>query len=432
MTVSRRDLLRTAGLSTMALGLAACGRGFGGGGSSGGGVQLNMVWWGDATRAKKTQAALDLWLRENPGVTVRTEYQDSGPYKDKLATRFAAGDPPDLMMMRMDSVREYADRGVLMDIKAQNGAVDVSALSEPAIGLASVGGKYFGIPSGLNTIGFVVNKSTAARYGAQVPDGNTWSWKDLAAFAQGITEASGKKVYGAHFDAGTLANLIVFVRQKGEDFYTADGHLGVSEATMTAWFEMFDELRAAGAIPPAGFVESLGASAEQSPLAKGLIAAQIIPTNNFAANQAVTGGNLALLRIPGETTEKRRGQSIDTPALWSVAAASRHPKETLSLLSFLINDPEASKATGTTRGVPANTSVASAIKPVLSADDQVATDYLLALQKEELPRAYTYPPGSSSIAASLTTIAAEVEFGRQTPARAAKAFMEAGRKALGK
>ncbi|TYB66671.1 carbohydrate ABC transporter substrate-binding protein [Nonomuraea sp. PA05] len=432
MTVSRRDLLRTAGLSSVALGLAACGRGFGGGGSSGGGVQLNMVWWGDATRAKKTQAALDIWLRKNPGVTVRTEYQDSGPYKDKLATRFAAGDPPDLMMMRMDSVREYADRGVLMDIKAQNGAVDVSALSEPAIGLASVGDKYFGIPSGLNTIGFVVNRSTADRYGAEIPDGNTWSWKDLATFAKGITEASGKKVYGAHFDAGTLANLIVFVRQQGEDFYTADGRLGVSEASMTAWFEMFNELRAEGAIPPAGFIENLGASAEQSPLAKGLIAAQIIPTNNFAANQAVTGGDLALLRIPGETTEKRRGQSIDTPALWSVAAASKHPKETLSLLSFLINDPEASKATGTTRGVPANASVASAIKPVLSADDQVATDYLLALQKEELPRAYTYPPGSSAIAASLTTIAAEVEFKRQTPAQAAKAFMEAGRKALGK
>ena len=420
------------GLSAMTLGLAACGRGFGGGGdSSGSGVQLNMVWWGDATRAQKTQAALDIFQRENPGITIRTEYQDSGPYKDKLATRFAAGDPPDLMMMRNDSLREYADRGALMDLNAQNGAVDVSQVGEAALALGTVGEKCFGIPSGLNSLGFVVDKSVAAKYGVKIPDGDTWSWKDFSAFGRAITEASGKKVYGVHFDAGTLANLVVFVRQKGEDLYTADGQLGVSEATMTAWFELFNTLRAEGALPPAGAIENLGASAEQSPLARGLVAAQAIPTNNLQVYQAATGGNLALLRVPGETTEKRRGLSISTPALWSVAAATKHPKEVLSLLNFLINDEEACKATGTTRGVPANTQVANAIKPTLSPDDQVATDYLLALQKEDLPREYSYPPGSSSIAATLMNLATETEFKRQTPAQAAKAFLEAGRKALG-
>src|SRR5687768_13103017 len=111
----RRDMLRMAGLAGLGMGLgagaAACGRGFGGGDDQPrGAVQLNMVWWGDAKRAEKTQAALDIFQRKNPGVTVKTEYQDSGPYKDKLATRFAAGDAPDVMAMRMDSLREYADR----------------------------------------------------------------------------------------------------------------------------------------------------------------------------------------------------------------------------------------------------------------------------------------------------------------------------------
>lgn len=425
--------MRMTGLSAMTLGLAACGRGFGGGGDAGagGGVQLDMVWWGDATRAKKTQAALDIFKRANPGVTVRTEYQDSGPYKDKLATRFAAGDPPDLMMMRIDSLREYADRGALLDIRAQSGAVDVTGLSESARNLATVGDKMYGIPSGLNTIGFVVNKTLTDQYGVRIPDGNTWSWQDLSAFAKEITEASGGKVYGAHFEAGTLANLIVFVRQRGEDFYTADGRLGVTEATLTDWFAMFRTMRAEGALPPAGFVENLGSSAEQSPLAKGQVAAQIIPTNNFAVNQSAAGGNLALLRVPGETTEKRRGQSIDTPALWSVAAGTEHRQEVLKLLDFLINDPEASKATGTTRGVPANPAVADAVKPTLSPDDQIATDYLVGLQKEELPRAFPLPPGSSGIAADLLTIATEVEFRRQTPEQGAKALLESGRKALG-
>ncbi|MEW1839096.1 extracellular solute-binding protein [Nonomuraea angiospora] len=433
MSLSRRNLVKLAGLSGLGLGLTACGRGFGGGGdgAGGGGVQLNMVWWGDASRAQKTQAALEVFKKKNPGVTVKTEYQDSGPYKDKLATRFAAGNPPDLMMMRMDSLREYADRGALLDLNQHAGAVDLSGLSEGVRALAAVGDKNYGVASGLNSIGFVVNRTLTEKYGVRIPDGDTWSWQDLAAFARDISKASGKKVYGTGFEAYTLANLIVFTRQRGEDFYTADGKLGISEATLVAWFEMFQAMRADGGFPPAGFFENVGGGAEQSYLAKGAIASQIIPTNNFLSYNAAAGGNLVLLRMPGETTEKRRGQSVDTPALWSVAAKSKHPAETLKLLNFLINDPDASRATGTTRGVPANAKVAAEVRPSLAADDQVATDYLIGLQKEELPRAYTYPPGSSSIASSLQSIAAEVEFKRQTPQQGAAAFLDAGRKALG-
>ena len=423
-----------AGLSGLGLGLAACGKGFGGGGDepAAGTVQLNMVWWGDAARAEKTQAALTIFQGKNPGITVKTEYQDSTPYRDKLATRFAAGDPPDLMAMRADSLREYADRGALVDLNQHTGAVDVAGLSESVRGLATVGDKNFGIASGLNAIGFVVNKTVTDKYKVTIPNGDTWSWRDLATFARQLTQASGKKVYGTAYDPATLANLIVFTRQRGEDFYTADGGLGVSEATLVAWFEMVNAMRADGGYPPAGFMENVGASADQSYLAKGSVASQIIPTNNFLSYNKAAGGNLVLLRIPGETTSARRGQSIDTPALWSIASQSQHQAETLKLLNFLINDPESSKATGTTRGVPANAKVAEEIKPTLSQDDQVATDYLAGLQKETLPRSYTYPPGSSKIATTMTSIAAEVEFKRQTPQQAAKAVLEAGRKALGK
>jgi multiple sugar transport system substrate-binding protein len=187
----------------------------------------------------------------------------------------------------------------------------------------------------------------------------------------------------------------------------------------------------AGGYPPAGFFENVGASAEQSYLAKGTIASQTIPTNNFLAFNAAAGGKLSLLRMPGETTTVRRGQSIDTPALWSVAAKSEHPAEALTLLNFLVNDPEAARASGTTRGVPANASVAEQVKSSLAADDQVACDYLAGLQKEKLPPSYPYPPGSSQLAASLTSIATEVEFKRLSPEQGSVAFLDAGKKALG-
>ncbi len=424
--------MRATGIGLVASpALAACGRGFGGGGDDAGdGVTLNMVWWGDATRAEKTQAALDLFMEANEGVSIKIEYQDSGPYQDKLATRFAAGDAPDLMAMRMDSLREYADRGALLDLNEYSGAIDLSGLSDNASTLAEVGDSVFGVPAGLNAIGFVVRKDLAEQYGVAVPDGDTWSWEDLAAFAKGITDASDGAVYGTGFEAQTLANIVVYTRQRGEDFFTEAGELGVTAATVQAWFELIGGMRDEGGFPPAGFFEQIGGSPDQSYIAQGKLASQIIPTNNFLGYNAACGGNLALLRIPGETQGTRRGQSIDCPHLWSVASASAHPEEAIRLLDFLTNDPEASLATGTTRGVPANASVAEEIKDSLEPDDQLATDYLIALQGEELPRSFTYPPGGSAVFDFLDAIAVEVEFGRQSPADGAAQFIEQAKQAI--
>ena len=430
-TVNRRGALKLAGLAGLAATLPACGRGFGGKSDGDGAIELNMVWWGDSARAEKTQKALDLFQGANPGIRVRTEYQDSSPYKDKLVTRFAAGDPPDLMAMRTDSLREYAGRGALLDLAPHGDKLDLSGLTDAARALGVVGQQTYGVPSGLNTVGFVVDKALTDKFGVAIPDGNTWSWADLATFAKQVTAASGGKVYGTNFETWTIANLIVWTRQRGEDFYTADGKLGVSVATVTAWFATIQKMRADKGFPPAGFIDpNGGASPAQSYLAKKAIASQIIPTNNFLNYNNVCGGQLQLLRMPGETQGARRGQSIDTPALWSVAAKSKHPQETLTLLNFLVNDVAGAKAAGTTRGVPASRAVATAIAPDLERDDQRASQYLADLQNEKLPPSYSYPVGASKLTNILKSISTEVEFGRQTPAAGATAFVGQATKAL--
>ncbi|WP_051326056.1 ABC transporter substrate-binding protein [Glycomyces tenuis] len=432
--LSRRNLMKTSGLSGLGLalgpGLAACGRGFGGGDdSSGGEGEINMVWWGDAARAEVTEAALDIFTEET-GIAVKTEYQDSGPYQDKLATRFAAGDEPDLMAQRMDSLREFADRGALLDLNTAGDAVDLSGLSESARALAEVDGAVYGVPAGLNAIGFIVNRDITDEHGIAIPDGDTWSWDDLAEFSASVTEATGGEVYGTGFEASTLANIIVWIRQQGEDFFTEDGRFGASEASVQAWFDMIQAMRDAGGFPPAGFFEQVGGGAEQSYIAAGTLASQIIPTNNFLSYSQAAGGNLALLRMPGETTGVRRGQSVDCPHLWSIASASEHQDEALRLLDFLANDPRASQATGTTRGVPPNSQIAEDLMGDLAEEDRTATEYLIGLQGEDLPPSFPYPPGGSAIADALAAIATEVEFGSMSSSEAAAAFVAQSQDAL--
>jgi multiple sugar transport system substrate-binding protein len=431
--LDRRGVLKLAGLAGLGTTLAACGKGFGGGGDdSGGKIELNMVWWGAAERAQATQKTLDLFMAANPTIKIRTEFQDSSPYKDKLVTRFAGGTPPDLSAMRVDSIVEYAGRGSLLDLTPYGAdKLDLSGLSDAAKALGTVGDKVYGVPSGLNAVGFVVDKTLTDKYGVPIPDGDKWSWAELGDFAKEITAKSKKAVYGAFFDHFTIANFLVFIRQRGESLYT-DGKFVLPQEATTAWFQLANDFRASGAFPPPGFIDPTnGSSPDQSYLAKKKLAAQIIPTNNLGGYNKACGGNLQLLAMPGETQGKQRGNAVGTPQIWSIAAQSKHPEETLKLLNFITNNADAAKATGTTRGVPPSRKVAEAIAPSLTPDDKRASDYLAGLQSQKLQPTYPDPVGGGKLADLLKSLQTEVEFKRKTPAQAAKDFDASARKALG-
>lgn len=426
---SRRAVLAAAGL-TLGLALTGC-AGSGNPAGQNGPVELNFVFWGDANRAKVTEAALRVFEEKNPGIKVKTEYQDSGPYADKLATRFAGGNPPDVLAMANRSLLEYAQRGALADLKTLP-ELKLDAVPETVLSRGTVDGKLYGLATGVTTIGVVVNKTITDQAGVTIPDDKTWSWEDYAKFASEVTQKTGGKVYGAGYDVATETGPILLARQRGEDFYTKDNKLGVSEETIRDWFQYSVDLRKAGGYPPAGFFEQIGGSPAQSYLAKGTVASQLIPINNFKGYNDAVEGDVVLLRVPGETTAERRGYSADPTMLWSVAAKSKHPKEAAKLVDFLTNDSDGAAHTLTQRGVPINPDVAESITSKLSKDDKTFVDMMAAIQEDELPEAYVYPKGASIVADTLKQLATEVEFGRISPADAAKTFLEKSNAAINK
>lgn len=428
--ISRRLVLGAA-VTAAGLALSGCGGGSTPAAGGVGNVELNFVYWGDSNRAKMTDAAIKIFEKKNPGITVKSEYQDSGPYADKLATRFAGGNPPDVLNMANRTLLEYAQRGTLADLKSFP-EIDLKNIPATIQSRGEVDGKLYGLATGVNLIGMVVNKTITDQAGVTIPDDKTWSWEDYAKFATEITQKTGGKIYGAGYDVATETGPILLARQRGEDFYTKDNKLGVSEETMRDWFQYSVDLRAAGGYPPAGFFEQIGGSPAQSYLAKGTVASQIIPINNYKGYNEAAGGNVVLLRMPGETTEKRRGYSADPSMLWSIAAKSKHPKEAAKLLNFLINDVDGAAETLTQRGVPINPEVTEAIMPKLGEDDTKFVQMVADIQKDDLAPAYVYPKGASVVADTLKQLATEVEFGRVTPAEAAKTFLEKSNAAINK
>ena len=79
-----------------------------------------------------------------------------------------------------------------------------------------------------------------------------------------------------------------------------------------------------------------------------------------------------------------------------------------------------------------NPEVAESITAKLSADDKTFVDMMAAIQEDELPAAYVYPKGASVVADTLKQLTTEVEFGRISPADAAKTFVEKSNAAINK
>jgi multiple sugar transport system substrate-binding protein len=387
-----RTLTTGVALSTGALLLAGCGIGDSPGDattpaeSTG---EVEVVWKGDADRAASIQEALDLFNEANPDVKITTDYQSGGEYMQKMTIRFASGDAPDLMRQERETLRDYADRGVLLDLSGMD-EIDTSAIPESVLESGKVDDKLYG-----------------------------------------ITEASGGDVYGVDIPMGEISNLGIWLRQHGEDLWDADGKPAFTAATVQEWFEMYLHAVEVGAQPAPDALDAIGAAADQSSLGQGFIAIGSIPTNSYAVFNDVAGGGLELGYYPGESEADQRGQQVIPALYWSIAASSGDASDAAKVLDFIVNDPEGAALLGSTHGQPANADVATSMADTQSEDDKIAFDEIIKLSELDLTAPVPDPAGSAELREELSGIGDQVKFGQITPEDGAQAFVDAAASILG-
>lgn len=431
--LTRRWFITMVGTGATAAAVAGCRPGTAGtdgtGAAATSDIELRLMVWASAEEADRYEEDLAVFT-EQTGIGVKLEFLDVGGYQDKLNTLFAAGDPPDVMFLVGRWIGEYASRGVLADLNGISD-IEIAAVNQPILDQATYEGGLLGMPTGSTTIGFVYNAELVESLGLTLPDDTTWSWDDFTAFNKEIYDASGGETYGTGFYVPWLPTITQWVRQRGQDLFTTDGTLGTDAETIASYFQMVQDMRGTGAFAPAGALEEdAAATLEQSPIGRGLIASQIIASNQFADLNAGLGGNLALLRVPGETDNERRGYTVTPTLLWSMAAESEHPNEAGQLIDFLTNDPASFAARSIFLGVPINPDVAEALSPDLDADQQTFVDFTMAISEEDLPPYQMEPAGAGEVQNILVTLSTEVEYERMTPQQAGEEFMSQAAAAL--
>ena len=418
---------RTRRLAVVCLAGALFAAGCGGGdsGDSSGPVELRFSWWGNNDRAQITQKAIEEFQKQNPNIKVKGEFTDFNGYFDRLATQVAGGDAPDVITLGGAYPREYGDRGALLDLSTVSDVLKTDKIGEAALQNGNFNGVQYGVPTGVNAIGLVINPEIFEKAGVEPPDEDSWTWDDFKRIAKDLAKKLPKGTYAIN-DPTKTDTLDLFARQRGEGLYTPDGKVGISQQTLTDWWKMTLELRDAGATPPASVTAELTTqpAPEQSLMGRGLAAMQFDWSNLLGQLRKASGADLRIIRAPGESAGKQPGLWLQASQLYTINARTEHPKEAAKLVDFLVNSPDAGKIILNDRGVSANSDVRAAVTPLLDKEDTGQVEYIDRLTPKAGPPLVIGPAGSSDAWRISDRINGEILFGRMTPEQGAAEFIK--------
>lgn len=416
--LSRRGVLGAmAGLA--GLGLVGCGRS----GTAGpGGGPVRFAWWGNDYLNRQTQAVIDLFTSRHPDIPVAPEPGEWGSYWDKLATMTAANDAPDVINMDQKYIAEYGQRGALMNLREAAG-LELGTIDEQALAAGSYTDKLYGISTGQNAYTVVANPRLFADAGLELPDDKTWTWDDYREAATKIGKDSGGKLIGTAYGINE-AYLIIWLRQRGEQLYTADGKLGYRPESLIDFFAELYGLMEAGAGPAAErYVEEADASLEQSAFGTNRAAMTWYWTNQLGSLEGTSGSDLVQLRPPSRTGKAADNGLYYKPSMfWSLSSRTERRDQAITFLNFLINDADAAKTLLVDRGAPINQATRPAVEQALRPVDLESLRFLDGLAGEIKEAPPVPPVGASDVQNVLKRYVSDVFFSKLGPEQAADQF----------
>ncbi|PSM40021.1 ABC transporter substrate-binding protein [Streptomyces dioscori] len=422
-SVERRTVLKAAGASLAAAGLAATtGCGGDGGGSGDGTVEIRFAWWGAEERAKRINQSIKLFEKKYPKIKVKTDFQDYVAFWEKFQTQAAGGNPPDVFQNAVAFLRKYDKRSVLLDLKSQvdAGNLDLKNFRAGVEKVGEIDGKLLGVPVGSNTMSLVIDEKVFKAAGVKAEQG--WTWDEYFAALKKIHDT--QKVPGDSGYFGIMYLYDLFLRQNGKAFFTEDG-LGFEETDLTEWWQDGYNRVKAGIVTDPKKVEQLK---PKSALASGDAASEFT-WDNFTVRYATEGdSSYGLAPIP-TTDGKETGQYLGSLML-SGFARTKHPKEVAQFISFMVHDPEVGKIMGYDRGLLSTTEQFDAYKPT-DAPNQAIAKYEADVAEAGLLGTITpHPAGADTVEAAFLRVAGDMSTGKTKVSDAVKQFFSEAKTAL--
>lgn len=376
---------------------------------------IRMIWWGGDERARRTEAAVELFRAANPGTAVQTESMGWDDYWARLATQVAGGNAPDFIQMDYRYMFEYARRGALLPLDQFLGnELKIADFGEANLASCSMDGTLYGGNVGVNAYTLLLDGAAWQEAGAEMPAHDmTWDGfvERCAAFTEGNTR---RRVYATADGSCQEALFEAWLRAQGKALYTPEGTIGFDADDAGRWFAYWAEMRDAGYCVPADVQALYKFSPETSPIVQRRSATDFGHSNQFGAFQLLVEAELSLTGTP-VLPDGQPPQYFKPSQMFTISSNAGDPAATARLINFLIAEPEGVRLLGLDRGVPAS----AAMREVVAADLDATGRKVVQFISDMTPRIGALPPsppqGAGEVNDTIIRISQEVGFEAVTP-----------------
>jgi multiple sugar transport system substrate-binding protein len=225
---SVRKLFAFAVLAALLVTAAGCG---GSSSSSSGGVTNIVLWHGYVdTEGKAMKTMVAEFNASHPKIHVTAQFYGNSDYAlQKVLTTIAGGNPPDIAYL-------YGSWAANIAQSPKTLALNSYIKNDPSFHwndfwpsereVATVNGRVVGVPALVDNLALVYNKKLFRAAGIPFPSA-TWTWDDLRAAAQKLTDPAKKQFGWAYVnDASedTVWRFEALLWQAGGEILSSDGH----------------------------------------------------------------------------------------------------------------------------------------------------------------------------------------------------------------
>lgn len=399
--------------------------------SSGGDKSLTVAWWGNQVRNERTQAALDKYMEQNPGVSIDGQFSEWGDYWNKLATSSAGNSLPDVVQMDYAYLDQYAKNNLLLDLTpyVESGALNLDDANQDVLNSGKVDGKLYAVPIGINAPALLYNKDVTDAAGVTIEDNMTLD--DFIEISKTIKEKTG---YRTNMAYGVTQEIVQYmIRANGHSMY-GDGKLNVESADeFVPIFKVFEDgVKEQWHVDPSIYAEISPGSVEQDPFVYGASEDSrswcvFCWSNQIATYESAKpeGMEIGITTWPSQDPEK--SNFLKPAQFFSVSANTANPDEAVDIINYWTNSMDANSILLAERGVPLSETVATELAPSLDEAVQVSIQFINEVVSPNSSQIDPpAPAGSSEVTELMLQLEEKVAYGEMTSEEAAEQLFTQG------
>ncbi|WP_195416195.1 ABC transporter substrate-binding protein [Enterocloster citroniae] len=398
------------------------------------GGELVMAWWGNQVRNERTQAILDLYSEQNPGVTFDGQFSEWADYWNKLATAAAGHSMPDIVQMDYKYISQYVNNDLLVDLAPyiEIGTIDVSNCNEDVLNSGKVGDGLYAICNGINAPALLYNKTVLDEAGITVKDNMTMD--EFITLCREIREKTGYKTNIAYNNG---ENFIEYFLRANDVVMFGEGKLGGTAEDYISYFKLYEEgIRDGWVVDPSIFAERTIGSVEQDPMVYGsspetMSWCAFNYTNQLTAVRSAAPEGVEIGMTTWPSPDPVRSDYLKPSQFFAITKDSANPDEAAKVLDFITNSVECNNILLGERGIPLSASVADAISPNMDETSQEVIKFINEVVSENSSQ--INPPsadGSSEVNDLLNKLEESVCYGQMTAEDAGQQLFTEGSKIM--